>query len=121
MYTRAYFPDEEKIKVPENYVGNAFGEERAEGEKDGTGECKAEEMPSGEAVHTMRRTDGAFGSIFKGRTLGSLFGGFDIFKGAFSNIGTEEILIIGIALFLLLSEGGDKECALMLFFLLFIR
>ena len=51
----------------------------------------------------------------------SIFTGMDFGKLSFPKIGTEEILIIGLAIFLFLSRDGDKECAVLLLLLLFIR
>lgn len=122
MYTRAYFPEEEKIKVPENYVGNAFGSEEINAKKSDTPPIVAEPVSSDAEEATMKHSDSSFGGGLRNFSFSRLFDGLDIFKGgAFKNIGTEEILIIGIALFLLFSQGGDKECAIMLFLLLFIK
>lgn len=139
MYTRAYYPEEEKINVPENYDGNAFREEsiKTNSETEETVLQKEEPVPlrapwdtpppkensedKAEAVMGNPRGDGFFGGIFKKLPISNLFGGFDLFKHGLSDIGTEEILIIGVALFLLLSKGGDKECAIMLLLLLFIK
>ena len=42
-------------------------------------------------------------------------------EDTYTNIGTEEILIIATAAFLFFSKGGDRECALILLLLLFIN
>jgi hypothetical protein len=134
MYTRAYYPEEEKINVPENYDGNAFSEESV---KENPTFQKEEAIPlhapwdnpppekmrdeESEAVMGKPKNEGVFGTIFKRLPISNLFGGFGSLKNGLSDIGTEEILIVGVALFLLLSKGGDKECAVMLLLLLFIK
>ena len=53
-------------------------------------------------------------NIFKSEAAGSFF-------SIFNKIGTEEILLLGVALFLLFSKAHDFETALLLVFLLFVR
>ena len=95
MYTRDFATEENRKPIPDAYCGNLFSEENEPHLHNE--ECIEKSAPA---------------SIFH-----SLFGkGFDIkglsiFKKGF---GTEEILIIGIAAFLLFSKGGDKECAIIL-------
>ncbi len=100
MYTRDFGTEEVK-NVPDSYCGNLFKEE-----------CD-------EPLHSEKMEEkGGTVSVFR-----SLFGkGFDLrglslFKHGF---GTEEILIIGIAAFLLFSKDGDKECAIILLLSLFL-
>ena len=127
MYTRSYFPEEERINVPDNYDGSAFGGEGMDtgltNVQPSVAEPKvsprdvptfAEEAVASEEVHEEKaESAGTFGSILPSG-LGNLFK-FDKLK-----IGSEEILLIGIALFLLFSKDGDKECAIMLILLLFV-
>lgn len=103
MYTRNYYPEEQMSKVlPDNYDGTAFSE-----------------SISPEAVTKEETVDAGAIPI-----LGSLFG-----KGAFTlpaglkmpKIGTEELMIIAVAAFLFFSKSGDRECALILLFLLFVN
>ena len=113
MYTRSY--GGERSALPENYDGTAFT--RPEPEE--YTECRE--------ARTVQTSGGACSVSHRGGTsglsripiIGDLLGGGA--GGLLSSIGTEELLIIGIALFLLLSGDGDTECALMLIFLLFIR
>ena len=113
MYTRSY--GGERSAIPENYDGIAFGApEPAEHP-----ECREETLTSCSTAdcsvgRCQKSTQGIRLPFF-----GDLFGGG--IGGIFSSIGTEELLIIGIALFLIFSGDGDTECALMLLFLLFIR
>lgn len=138
MYTRAYYPKEDKINVPENYDGNAFREESVKTDIEEAPTLQKEEAiplhapwdnpppeenseEKSEAVMGKPKSEGVFGTIFKRLPISNLFSGFGGLKNGLSDIGTEEILIIGVALFLLLSKGGDKECAVMLLLLLFIK
>ena len=143
MYTRSYFPDENKITVPENYDGNAFSEDsqREEAPRITPRAAIAQETkisPRDEAVFIPTSADevedekpaqkseneggGFLSSVFKKLPFSGLFpakmGG--IFKDGGFRIGSEEILIIAVALFLFFSKEGDRECAFMLLALLFI-
>ena len=139
MYTRSYHPEEEKIKVPENYDGNALREEIRDDaplsltltksigetkisprddipkiEEEATESTEAEKKDTDDAVKV-----GMFERFTQNGFLGKRLGGLirlNNFK-----LGSEEILIAAIALFLLFSKDGDIECALMLLLLLFIN
>ena len=109
MYTRAYFPEDEKINIPEKYNGNAFAEDQSA--------PVGAEADSAEPA--MAHTEPGEGGILG--LLSHLGGGLFPAIGRIGHdlhIGWEEILIIGIALFLFLSKGGDRECAIMLLLLL---
>lgn len=117
MYTRPYFKDSEELaSVPENYSGVAMSEEaRAEPAPIDenvnpweSGEPRSEDAASASAI--SRGLLGGFSDIFRGGSV----------KNLLSGIGSEEILIIAVALFLFLSRDGDKECAVMLLLLLII-
>ena len=118
MYTRSYFKDEtESPKPPENYSGIALTEDE-EPESTSTGANpweKAEEAP---VMKTESRS--AFSDLLFGGRLSGLFKGHCGAGGLLGGIGSEEILIIAMALFLLLSKDGDKECAIMLLILLIL-
>ena len=133
MYTRSFFQDDEKINIPKNYDGNAFREEDKE---DGASEAEIptgvfspplfrahdNECVNGKKEEAKRDTGRGFPPLFVKKLLPEgLFEGIDILKGGRLEFGKEELLIIGIALFLIFSEGKDLECALMLFLLLFIK
>ena len=109
MYTRAYFQEDEKINIPEKYNGNAFTE--------GSGEPVVAEAEDAQPAmaNAEHRGDGILG-LFS-HLGGGLFPAIGRI-GRDLHIGWEEILIIGIALFLFLSKGGDRECAIMLLLLL---
>lgn len=100
MYTRDFGTENSGRGVPDSYCGNLFSEEKEQ------------------ALHNETEEKSGEVSVFH-----SLFGkGFDlknlsIFKKGF---GTEEILILGIAAFLLFSKDGDKECAIILLLSLFL-
>ena len=121
MYTRSYYPDmAEKINLPENYVGTAF--DREESAETPTFSEKESESVDGFDEERGGGNIGRMFSIFK------RIPGGDFFSGTLSRlhikdfkIGTEEVLILGISLFMLISHDGDKELALFLLLLLFIK
>ncbi len=140
MYTRTYQPEEEKITVPENYDGNAFREEPSTPEtpggdisvffqkedptstsfaQDNTPSSKKDDVE--EVAAKPKGNSGIFTGLFKNFRHSSIFNSIPFLKNGFADIGTEEILIVAVAIFLLFSKSGDKECAIMLFLLLFIK
>jgi hypothetical protein len=136
MYTRSYYQENEKITVPENYDGNAFRDDYASENKTqkppepqhteelrAPWDIKAKENANPEAEPTVAKIQenkSISTSIFKKIPFIDRLGGFNFFDGAFK-FGTEEILIIGVALFLIFSKSADIECAIMLLLLLFIK
>ena len=117
MYSRSFYPEANESSIPENYVGNAFSEIA-------TSEAVEEEKPTQDENSTMPTVslpgnDGLFSSITRIPFLSSLFKGDGGFL-KWPKIGSEEILIIAIAALMFFSKDGDKECALILLFLLFI-
>lgn len=133
MYTRSYYPDQQEIKIPENYDGNAFREIESKEE-----ECasEVEKRTDEEAVlrapwDVSEKTEAVMGKggvsahglggLLEKVPFGNLSGFLPFFKGGKFSLGSEEVLICAIALFLLLSRGGDKECAVMLLLLLWIK
>ena len=131
MYTRNYCQDsEERIVVPENYDGNTFrtqpNTESATyyhiANQTQDPEFNISETPdTKEAMSKSAKSDNSFLSSLKHFIPEGLFTGRGFLRNGLSQIGTEEILIIGIALFLFFSKDCDKECALMLIFLLFVK
>jgi hypothetical protein len=140
MYTRTYQAEEEKITVPENYDGNAFREDRecesysppdvntsqnteAESKCNKTQESASEAYEEcSSAPKKKAESSGILGSIFKvGSEKSSFLDSLPFVKNGIFDIGTEEILIVAVAVFLLLSKSGDKECAIMLLLLLFVK
>ena len=115
MYTRSYYPDTGEL--PENYGGIAM---RA-----------SEPIPEGYDPHTKEGESEPAGLInstepgfpLKMPIFSSLFsrlGGLTRPLGI-EKVGTEELLIIGIALYLLFSKSGDMECAIILLLLLLVN
>lgn len=133
MYSRSYYPEGEGIKIPENYDGNAFREKEIKEEErilPSEDDAKSEEVLRApwdvtertEAVMGKADADRrGFGGIFDKLSLNSLTGFLPFLKGGKFSLGHEEILILAIAAFLLFSHGGDKECAIMLLLLLWIK
>lgn len=126
MYTRSYFQDDVEINVPENYDGNAFREKE---KSDATCEevnsdvsCYARERDCDRHQETKSDTGvGVLSAFFQKLPFSNLFERFNFSKFERLDFGTEEILIIGLSLFLLLSGSKDIECAIMLFLLLLIK
>ena len=130
MYSRSVFKAEPPSPIPKDYSGVAITNEKDEIQKAPRvnenpwqmdtdvplGNTDTPEPRHDEAAQVFKKSGGSF--------LKELLAGkFDFKKaggvGSFlDGIGTEEILIIAIALFLLFSKEGDRECAVMLLFLL---
>jgi len=132
MYTRSYYPEDGEIKIPEKYDGNAFREEVNEerGEEASENQPKEPQVlrapwDGGEtAEEVMAKSDGArwgFGGFLDKLPFKGITDALPFFKGGNFHLGNEEILILAIALFLFFSRGGDKECAVMLLLLLWIK
>ncbi len=110
MYQSSYIGEGNGISVPDGYGGTMLTKEEepiiAVSEPE-----EAEPEKESESV-------GLFGNLFRGGSTG-LFGRGGIL-GDFK-LGTEEILILGAALFLILSGSKDIECLIILLVLLFIK
>ena len=96
------------MNLPDNYGGEAFSEGECPRECNEVADCE-------ECASTSARPPSALGGF-----LGSLGLPF-LDRISMPRIGSEEILIIAAAAFLFLSKNGDRECAVMLLLLLFIR
>ena len=135
MYTRTYYQGDEKINVPENYDGCAFTES-VEGNMGRTNVQPAVaepkisptdvpptelDPPDSEEEKSEETSAGIF-SFLKGHPFGGFIGDKLSFLPRLENfkLGTEELLIGAIALFLLFSRDGDKECAIILLLALFV-
>lgn len=130
MYSRSYPLDRGAgTPVPSGYAGCAFEDEK-NSEKldtppgvhsyDEENESLCDTSPCSAKAEECEKPPSK--SFFSG-ILSSLFGtgysgGFNL---RFPRIGTEEILIIATALFLLFSKEGDTECAVLLLLLLLIN
>lgn len=140
MYSRSYKQDGDGISIPESYSGVVFREPEVPEIPEDAPRSLAKsadirftapeppdpnltasaEVESEESEETVA-AGGFFSSVMDKLPIKSIFSGFDIGKLGLSRIGSEEILIIGLALFLFLSREGDKECAVLLLLLLLIR
>ena len=137
MYTKPYNIKNSGISIPENYDGMAFmgadeEKESCEEEKPCDNEpCKERSKNPWENENrdeNSTRGDtyekaGLFSSLLSsgGAGIFSLFGGKSPDRLLPTKIGTEELLILGIAAFLFFSSEGDRSLALMLLLLLFIN
>ena len=124
MYSRSFTEESKKMTPPANYDGCAFKEEEKEA-KTFTRPPTNEEIPTEIPAFGEQQTLGKSGvnSPFSS-VLGfgkNLFGGLFGSSLGLPKLGTEEILIIATALFLLFSKEGDKECAILLLLLLLIN
>lgn len=123
MYSRSYYPEStDRPTPPENYDGTAFME-RDGGEilneetvEASVGESK--EIPAHKSIGSSGLFSGGIPLLSGLFDKGGLLGGLGL---KIPSIGTEEILIIATAAFLLFSKNGDRECALILLLLLFIN
>ena len=125
MYARAYNSDTQGIVIPDSYGGTALYEPTERMEEQEATVAEASKNPWEDEVHTesetvaSREPKSSFFSklpfldflpnIFKTDTFG------------LQKIGLEEILILATAAFLLFSRDGDKECAILLIALLFLK
>lgn len=138
MYSRSYKQDGDVISIPESYGGVAFREPEVKDLPEDTpkGLAKSADIPftapeppdpklSANAEESVAASGNAvggfFSSIMEKIPFKNVFSGIDLGRIAFPKIGTEEILIIGLAIFLFLSREGDKECAVLLLLLLLIH
>ena len=115
MYTRSYYPDTGEL--PENYGGMAM---------------RVSEPPP-EPRESPKNEDASEPAGLFGKNQGELSMKAPIFSSLLSRLGTvarplgierlgtEELLIIGVALYLLFSKSGDKECAVILLLLLLVN
>ena len=122
MYTRSYFTEDKKVDVPENYDGNAF-----EKENDIPAQNESECFLGSSIDSTQKSVDlGAFSRLLERLPIRKLLKGIPLpflkcdDDKAPARLGSEEILILAVMLYMFFSKDGDKECALMLLFLLFI-
>ena len=141
MYSRSYQAGEIPA-IPESYSGVAFREPEPPPEDVPRGVAKSADIrfttspeppdPNLTAAAVAEPasapetapTGGLLSSLgdilpFKGLFSGG--SGLGLGKLGLPKLGTEEILIIGLALFLFLSRDGDKECAILLALLLLIH
>lgn len=117
MYTRSFYgEDGVKMNIPDNYNGTALQEER-DNEIQSDGSFRPEEKTE-PAISTPRREEGFFG-ILKNLPFGHFFDGGGLFSKNIK-IGSEELMLLGVAALLFFSKNGDKDCALWLLLLLFI-
>ena len=130
MYTRSFYPEgREDLTIPKNYDGTALSHPNTEtastyrenDEKAAHENFFKEDFdePCANIFSSEKNDSGGFLSgLFSKLQIKNLGG---IFKGGEKElkIGTEELIIIGISLFLLFSKSGDKECGVLLLLLLF--
>ena len=123
MYTRTYNDDARGIIIPESYGGTALSDNKGI-ESEGGDKQKSnpweEETKEASSEPIEEKSEAAFSPLSKLRIPAFIS---EIFKNSnlsLQKIGTEEILLIGVAAFLFFSKDGDKELAIMLLILLFL-
>ena len=137
MYSRSY--EKDLPTIPESYGGVAFREpdpipDDAPKSIPKSADVRFTTSPAppdpnltattGADIEENTESVSAVSGFFDKLQLGRMFSGisgFDFTKLSIPKIGTEEILIVGLALFLFFSREGDKECAVLLALLLLIR
>ena len=124
MYSRNYYPEAAReMNVPGNYDGIAFTD-KSQGQSDDqivsfSDTESSDEYTSAESVRSHNFIDGPLKIPFlSGLFDGGLLSGLNL---KIPSLGSEEVLILATAAFLFFSKGGDKECALILLFLLLIN
>ena len=124
MYSRSYYPDSERMSLPENYDGTAFMERPTVEAAEDTVEPTVSDNTDSQVFNATEEHQQRHQSPLENIPLlsgifgkGGLFGGLGLHS---PTIGTEEILILAMAAFLFFSKSGDRECALILLLLLFI-
>ena len=123
MYTRTYSDEHSGILIPESYGGTLLSQphtsEKTPEEDKGKNPWEEEvDKTSKEPTEAENIQASAQASKFQMPAFLT-----NIFKNSnfgLQKIGTEEILIIATAAFLLFSRDGDKECAIILLLLLFL-
>ena len=123
MYSRSY--TDETLRIPEGYDGTALLESREVPPRIApTPDTPRRELKISPPEQTSEETAPTFSEEKKsadGHYLSSLRGLLSSWNTRLgTSLGSEELLIGAIALFLLISHDGDKLCALLLIALIFI-
>lgn len=120
MYSRSYGEDRELV-VPESYGGTALKDEPRPEERPPA--CGTEELHKESEVKASANPFSVFERIPILSSFKGMLGGAQGLGGLFhmpERVGIEELLIIGVGLYLLFSKEGDRECALIMLAVLFI-
>ena len=118
MYSRSYSAENENILIPDGYAGTAL----PLGVHSEPVESETEEAAPVSIGTDTEKTEsvGSFSGLFSKLPFGELSRLLPFEHIGIKKFGTEEILILAVAAFLLFSRDGDTECAIMLILLLFI-
>lgn len=109
MYAASYNGDGSTLSLPDGYSGTMLPKDEEAVET--VREIKEDNHK--EDCESVGHSPGIFSGLFGNIAGGSFLRDF--------KLGSEEILIIGAALFLLLSGSADIECIIILAVLLFIK
>ena len=127
MYTRTYNENVGEIIIPERYGGTSFGQKERDDIREETDTADKGKNPwEDEEIHTEDSPKSDEAAEASAQPSKLTFSGFfsNIFKNdifGLQKFGKEELLIIATAAFLFFSKEGDKECAIMLILLLFLK
>lgn len=118
MYSRSYSTEGENMLIPDGYAGTAL----PLGVHSEPVEEEAERSAPVSIDTDAERTEnvGIFSGFLSKLPFGELSNLLPFRHVGIKHFGTEEILILAVAAFLLFSRDGDTECAIMLILLLFI-
>ena len=135
MYSRSYYPEESAIRIPDGYDGTALIEppptpeiamrepvEEAQKKEVKVSPREAEEEEKWEkTLASEKESDPLSGKWQMPPFLKNIIPADLGFSSLIPSIGSEELIIAAIALFLFFSKGGDKLCSAILLFLIFIK
>ena len=108
MYNGSYDNTESTIRIPDDYGGSVSFAQQSE-------ECPINECESAEAAACEDKSEEGAGAVREGFLPGSI--GEWVKDECFA----EDVMILGVAAFLFLSERGDKLAALLVLILLVVR
>lgn len=129
MYSRNYYSEDSEFKIPEKYSGTLLMEEKENTDSqvhshiEIPSRAESKISPPKEEKNEAPY-ESAEASVQKrgGFDITSLLSGSSPFiKSLIPKIELEEILLLSLAAFLLFSKFGDKECALIVLLLVFIK
>lgn len=116
MYSRNFYPEqEEPPSLPKNYDGTTFLPKPNEDPP--PIDAQDAELEENNDTEQSVSSNGIFASLNRIPVLSGILNGA-AFK--LPKLGSEELLILAVSALLFFSKKGDKECALILLFLLFI-
>ncbi len=126
MYSRNFYQDSnDQLNIPNNYDGTMFQDHENQHFEPNVPEVSFNEAQDAAVCNMSRGRENSMAEGF-GRLpfLSGLFGRDGFLPGLnlkMPKIGTEEILILVTAAFLIFSKSGDRECGILLLLLLLVN